>query len=104
MILDTQDEFVMKTRQHASRNEYEYFSVRELQQLERIVQELLVDGEDQRNKWVKNRSKASRHVQNFATKFSGFLESYSGIVEVVKGADQQYGGLAYGTLSVFLIV
>lgn len=36
--------------------------------------------------------------------FSDFLESFSGIVEIVKAADQQYGGLAYGTLSVFLSV
>lgn len=42
--------------------------------------------------------------QGFLVTFSDFLESFSGIVEIVKAADQQYGGLAYGTLSVFLSV
>lgn len=41
---------------------------------------------------------------NFADKFSQFLASFSGIVEIVKVADEQWGGLAYGTLSVLLIV
>lgn len=36
--------------------------------------------------------------------FSDFLRSYSGIVELVKAADSQYGGLAYGTLSLLLSV
>jgi hypothetical protein len=36
--------------------------------------------------------------------FSNFLTSYSGIVEVVKGVDNNYGGIAYGTLSVLLAV
>lgn len=40
----------------------------------------------------------------FANSFSKYLQAYSGIVEVVKSADQQYGGIAYGALSVLLIV
>ena len=46
--------------------------------------------------------KAGPSVQKFLVIFAGFLESYSGIVELVKAADNQYGGLAYGTLSLFL--
>jgi hypothetical protein len=48
--------------------------------------------------------KAGQALQSALVTFSKFLESYSGIVEVVKLADQQYGGLAYSILSVFLIV
>lgn len=48
--------------------------------------------------------KIATGLQGFLVTFSDFLESFSGIVEIVKGADQQYGGLAYGTLSVLLTV
>lgn len=48
--------------------------------------------------------KMATGFQGFLVTFSDFLESFSGIVEIVKAADQHYGGLAYGTLSVFLSV
>lgn len=48
--------------------------------------------------------KAGRVTQNFFTAFSDFLAAYSGIVEIVKGAGQQYGEAAYEALSLFLIV
>lgn len=48
--------------------------------------------------------RAGKIIQSALTKFSAFLDSYSCVVEVVKQADQQYGGLAYSILSVFLIV
>ena len=104
VILETQEEFVLDTYQRVPAIGTDLLSVSELSTLEQIVQEVLEDAKDQKGRWVKNRSKASTHVQKFATSFSSFLQSYSGIVEVVKGADQQYGGLAYGTLSMFLIV
>lgn len=45
-----------------------------------------------------------RKLQNFAKTFSDFLGAYGGIVELVKNAGQQYGELAYETLSIFLVV
>ena len=38
------------------------------------------------------------------TRFADFLEAYSGVVETVKQADSRYGGLAYTTLSLLLLV
>lgn len=40
----------------------------------------------------------------FVNNFASFLQAYSGIVEIMQGADQQYGGLAYSVLSLLLIV
>ena len=40
----------------------------------------------------------------FVNSFSEYLSAYSGIVEIVKGVDEQHGGLAYGILSTLLIV
>lgn len=48
--------------------------------------------------------KFGRITQNFFAQFSEFLRAYSGIVETLKGAGQGYGEVAYGTLSIFLIV
>lgn len=48
--------------------------------------------------------KLSANVQKFLVGFSGFINGYSGIVEIVKVADSQLGGLAWGTLSIFLSI
>ena len=59
-----------------------------------------------RSRWKEDKQRLSRKagvaLQRWLNAFAGFLESYSGIVEVVKAAYQQYGGLAYGTLSILL--
>ena len=48
--------------------------------------------------------KVGKATITFANNFSGFLQAYSGIVEIMQGADQQYGGIAYSALSLLLIV
>ena len=103
-MLDTQEDFLKDIKQDKSLKRSSDYSVNNFSELEQMVQEAKGTTENVKGDWMKKRSKTSKYTQNFATKFSGFLESYSGIVEVVKGADQQYGGLAYATLSLFLIV
>ena len=46
--------------------------------------------------------RAGKAIQEGMTAFASFLESFSGVVEIVRVADEQYGGLAYGTLSFFV--
>jgi hypothetical protein len=48
--------------------------------------------------------KVEAGLQSVITSFSSFLESYSGIVELMKDVNPQFGGIAYSILSVFLIV
>lgn len=48
--------------------------------------------------------KAAAGLQVTLNCVAKFLEGFSGIAEIVKAADQQYGGLAYGTLSLLLNV
>lgn len=48
--------------------------------------------------------KAGSSVQPGLAAINDFLTSYSGLAEVMKGADQQYGGIAYGMLSLLLSV
>ena len=58
--------------------------------------------------WSAKRKRGLRKLptllQTFITRFADFLEAYSGIVEIVKQADSQYGGLAYSTVSLLLLV
>lgn len=48
--------------------------------------------------------KISAGLQDVLCTIGDFVQSFSGIAEMVKGADQQYGGLAYGTVSLLLCV
>ncbi|KJX92477.1 hypothetical protein TI39_contig5847g00009 [Zymoseptoria brevis] len=62
-----------------------------------------------RLKWWNDRKatssrRAGAAFQASMASFSQFLENFSGIAEIAKAADQQYGGLAFGTLSVMLSV
>ena len=72
------------------------------------VENLLSEAVAAQQKVAYGRKKGPRAVANqfvnFAGTFSKFLAAFSGIVEIVKGVDDQWGGLAYGTLSVLLIV
>jgi hypothetical protein len=42
--------------------------------------------------------KAGSGLQKVLCTIGDFLQGFSGIAEIIKGADQQYGGLAYGTV------
>lgn len=92
----------------------------EIETMRRRVPEVVADPEPERvstnlitafrarKTWKQARNQTARlpgkWVQKWLDTFSSFLTNYSGIVEVVKGADNQFGGLAYGTLSVLLCV
>ena len=45
-----------------------------------------------------------RSIQDFSTKFAGFLRVYSGFIDVVRQAGGCYADVAYGTLSIFFTV
>ncbi|MCJ1438053.1 hypothetical protein MMC27_007440 [Xylographa pallens] len=48
--------------------------------------------------------KVGRIAQLFVKRFADFMQCYSGVIEVLKGAGQMYGIVAYETLSIFLVV
>lgn len=60
------------------------------------------------NLWKAKREKgvgkAGRRIQEFLTSFKGFLNVYSGIVEVIKVPGIPFGNVAYETLSLLLTV
>lgn len=48
--------------------------------------------------------KGGKRLQQFLKTFSDFLGAYSGIIDLVRNAGQQYGEAAYQTLSILLVV
>ncbi|KAI9761888.1 MAG: hypothetical protein M1840_001541 [Geoglossum simile] len=77
-------------------------------QLSKLADGALRDAEVVHSTYTRDRRAGIRgmgqRAQNFVRAFADFLGAYSGIVELVKGAGQQYGQLAYETLSLFLTV
>ena len=79
----------------------------DLRSLGELLSWLLDHAREQKNKNQDDRKfvrRLGKQTTSFAVNLSGFLQAYSGIVEIMKGADQQCGGVAYGTLSIFLMV
>ena len=76
--------------------------------LERLVDEYLPAASNEMNKLDERRGKGGKHVsseiQQFAKTFADFLGCYSQIVDIVKEADTQFGGVAIQTLSLLLVV
>jgi hypothetical protein len=69
----------------------------------------LISAIRRRRSWKTRRTehaprKMATWSQKWLTSFAHFLTNYSGIVEIIKGADSSYGGLAYGVLSVLVAV
>ena len=48
--------------------------------------------------------KVSSRLSTFANRTMDFFETYSGISEIVRGIDNNFGPIAYGTFSIFLMV
>ena len=76
--------------------------------LERLVGEYLPAAAHEKNKLDERRGKGAKQVsteiQQFAKTFADFLGCYSQIVDIVKEADAQFGGVAVQTLSLLLVV
>jgi hypothetical protein len=45
-----------------------------------------------------------KRLQQFFMTFADFMEAYSGVIDLVRSAGQQYGEAAYQSLSILLIV
>lgn len=48
--------------------------------------------------------RAATKLQSALHRFHQYLESYSGVVEIVKQGGQEFGVIAYSTMSIFLVV
>ena len=100
-------EFSKKMEKTITMKEQQFVQTANADSLEKLLSDSLYDATRQRDKHASSQKtivKVGKATQTFASNFSGFLQAYSGIIEIMKGADQQYGGVAYSALSLLLIV
>ncbi|ORX96838.1 hypothetical protein BCR34DRAFT_607493 [Clohesyomyces aquaticus] len=50
------------------------------------------------------RVRVEQQTTKFLDRFHGYVQAYSGVVQIMNGAGQGYGDAAYGALSLFLVV
>ena len=48
--------------------------------------------------------KFGKRIEVAVLGFKGFLEEFSGLADLIKQADSEFGGIAYSVLSTFLVV
>lgn len=106
-VLDNSEDLSKKVYKRLTAEEKRLIEHADADSLATLLSNYLRAAKGQRDKHEEDSrslARAGNKAVRFATNFSSFLQAYSGIVEIMKGADQQYGGLAYGTLSLTLIV
>ena len=85
----------------------QYSETADADSLNLLLSAYLNDAKEQQDRRQQKRKiigRIGKQTVTFATNFSSFLQAYSGIIEIMNGADQQYGGVAYSALSLLLIV
>ncbi len=83
---------------------------KDIKSLQKLVEDAVKDVERLGKGLDKQRAtrniftKSGNALQKFASSFSKFLKAYSGISELSKGVDSQYGGMVVGALSLLFQV
>ena len=100
-------EFQRKMEKTIAVQEWEFVKTADRDALTQLLSDSLKEATGRREKHAQNQQtigKIGKGTVTFANNFSSFLQAYSGIVEIMQGADQQFGGVAYSALSLLLIV
>ena len=71
--------------------------------LRRQIKEEIQHAENQQQNWAVQHT-SSNQALSFLNNFGEFVGEFSGVIEIMRGADQGYGGAAYSVLSVLLAV
>jgi predicted RNA-binding protein len=104
------DEFKVRISKSLSKKERELLSSQSYEKLEELMRYYLGQAQSEQekyradNKWI---NRAGRRTTEFLNNFNGYVEAYSGIIQIMNGAGpfgQGYGDAAYGALSLFLVV
>ncbi|KAH0548582.1 hypothetical protein GP486_007874 [Trichoglossum hirsutum] len=105
-LLD-QKAFRSRISKRITKDELSFLENADMGSLRELMAKYLSEANKQEEKHREGKSlirSVGQKTVAFMNNFSGFLDSYSGIVEVMRFADSRYGGLAYGTLSALFIV
>lgn len=100
-------EFRRRVEKKITVEEQQFVKAADLDSLTRLLSDGIQEATGRQEKHAHNQQimgKVGKATLAFANNFSSFLQAYSGIVEIIQGADQQYGGVAYSALSLLLIL
>jgi hypothetical protein len=90
-----------------SKSEKRYLEGASASELESTLQTYLVRAtsrqEDVQTS-TKKRARTERGTTKFLNDFHGYVQAYSGVIQIMNGAGPGYGDAAYGALSLFLVV
>lgn len=106
-VRDDSAAFQQAMRKKITPEEQNYLKHADAASLELLLSCCLGNAEVQRDLKEKGDGlikRAGKSTQVFANNFASYLQAYSGIIEIMQGADNQYGGAAYASLSLLLIV
>ena len=98
---------LLKIEKPITLDEQQFVQTADLESLERFLAQGLNEATDGRRIHATSQQtlgKVGKATVTFANNFSSFPQAWSGIVEIMQGADQQYGGIAYSALSMLLFV
>jgi hypothetical protein len=105
---DLSDEvFQSRIKKRLSTAEKKFISSYTCEDLETIMRRCLGQADSQKEQHhmkVKGIKQVSRETARFLNHFQGYLQAYSGVIQMMNGVGPGYGDAAYGALSLLLVV
>lgn len=101
------EEFGQKIRKRLSRAETRYLSNCSASELETLFSRYLGQAEDSREHYdgdMRVLNRVRKETSKFLNNFNDYVQAYSGIIQIMNGVGQNYGDMAYGALSLLLVV
>ncbi|KAF2660353.1 hypothetical protein K491DRAFT_774836 [Lophiostoma macrostomum CBS 122681] len=90
-----------------SKDERRYLQGASATELDGVLQTYLNRAHKETNKAktsMQTGSRVERSATRFLDQFHGYVQAYSGVIQLMNGAGANYGDAAYGALSLFLVV
>jgi hypothetical protein len=105
--LDKEKLFSNRSRKKLSKKATQYLAGASATELDSLLRTYLEDATARHDGVLNSASKmvrAERSTTRRLNNFHGYVEAYSGVIQLMDGAGPGYGSAAYGALSLFLVV
>lgn len=100
-------EYSRAMRKKLSKVDQDKIAAASATELETVIQTYMEKAAEQQNVLKSSNGysqKSQRGLHRFLDNFNGYVQAYSGVVSIMKGAGLGYGEAAYGALQLFLVV
>lgn len=101
------EEFRQKIRKRLSKAETQYLSDCSASELETLFSRYLGQAEDRREHHdgdMRVLNRARKESSKFLNNFNDYVQAYSAVIQMMNGVGPNYGDMAYGALSLLLVV